>query len=400
MGQDRYTIISADCHAGADIRHYKDYLDSRFHDDFEAWAASFVSPFSDLLDPSRVRNWDNDVRQSELENDFQAAEVVFPNTVPPFFPTGQLVVRPPASGVEHEQRQAGLTAHNRWLADWCGELPGRRAGLAQIFPNDIDAAVREIEWAAANGLKGILFSAIPPDAGVPALWHPVYDPVWAAAQATGLPIHQHGGAGIPDIEGAPGRNMLMLMEVPFFANRSLWHLIIGGVFDRFPALKFVMTEQAVGWVPDILDKMDFYWQLMSSVGRVGEMPADADLVPEKPSFYFHRNCWMGASMPSPDEADAIKALGIDRVMWGSDYPHREGTYPYSLEALQHSFHKWDEADLRLLLAGTAAELYGLDLDALEALDIGPLVADVATPLAATPDDSFSMAFSRRRGLTR
>jgi predicted TIM-barrel fold metal-dependent hydrolase len=399
MGHDRYTIISADGHAGADIPAYKQYLEARFHDEFEAWAATFVNPFTDLEDPSRVRNWDNDVRQAELEADWQAAEIIFPNTVPPFFPTGQLVVRPPAGGLEHEQREAGLTAHNRWLADWCAQLPGRRVGLAQIFPNDVAAAVSEIEWAAENGLKGVLFSAIPPDAGVPALWDPIYDPVWAAAQDLGMPINQHGGAGIPSIDGAPGHNMLMLMEVPFFANRSLWHLILGGVFERFPGLKFIMTEQAVGWVPEILAKMDMYWQLMAGVGRVGELPADADLLPHSPSTYFRRNCWMGASMPSPDEAAAIKVLGVDRVMWGSDYPHKEGTYPYSLEALQHSFHDWDEADMRLLLAGTAAEIYDLDLAGLAALEIGPLVTDVATPLAEKPTDTFSMAFSQRRGLT-
>lgn len=396
MAQDRYTIISADCHAGADIPAYKHYLESQYHDDFEAWAAAYVNPFSDLEDPTRVRNWDNDYRQRELEADHQVAEVVFPNTVPPFFPTGQLVVRPPASGLEHEQRQAGLKAHNRWLADWCAELPGRRAGLAQIFPNDVDTAVAEIHWAKENGLKGILFSAIPPDAGVPPLWHPVYDPVWAAAQETGLPINQHGGAGIPDIEGAPGRNLLMLMEVPFFANRSLWHLIIGGVFERFPGMRFVMTEQAVGWVPDVLARMDTYWNLMATVGRVGEMPADADLIPHSPSTYFQRNCFMGASMPSPDEAEAILKLGVDKVMWGSDYPHREGTFPYTLESLQHSFHDWDEADLRKLLAGNAAQVYDIDLAPLEELPIGPLVADVATPLAEKPTDTHSMAFSQRR----
>jgi predicted TIM-barrel fold metal-dependent hydrolase len=396
MGQDRYTIISADCHAGADIPDYKNYLASKYHDDFEVWAAGYENPFTDLEDPTRVRNWDNNYRQRELEGDLQSAEVIFPNTVPPFFPTGQLVVRPPASGLEHEQRQAGLTAHNRWLADWCQELPGRRAGLAQIFPNDVETAVAEIHWAKENGLKGILFSAIPPDSGVPSLWDRSYDPVWAAAEETGMPINQHGGAGIPDIEGAPGRNMLMLMEVPFFANRSLWHLIIGGVFDRYPSLKFVMTEQAVGWVPDVLARMDMYWNLFVANGRVGEMPAPPDLIPQAPSFYFQQNCWMGASMPSPDEADAIKTLGVDKVMWGSDYPHKEGTYPYTLESLQYTFHDWDEADLRKVLGETAAEIYDLDIEALVPLGIGPTVQEVATPLAAKPTDTYSMAFSPRR----
>ena len=107
MAQDRYTIISADCHAGADIPDYKAFLPAKYHEDFEAWASSYVNPFLDLEDPTRVRNWDNDYRQRELEGDLQSAEIVFPNTVPPFFPTGQLVVRPPASGLEHEQRTAG-----------------------------------------------------------------------------------------------------------------------------------------------------------------------------------------------------------------------------------------------------------------------------------------------------
>ena len=83
-------------------------------------------------------------------------------------------------------------------------------------------------------------------------------------------------------------------------------------------------------------------------------------------------------------------------MWGSDYPHREGTYPYTLESLQHSFHDWDEADLRKLLAGTAAQVYDIELAPLEELPIGPAVADVATPLAEKPTDTHSMAFSQRR----
>ena len=190
--------------------------------------------------------------------------------------------------------------------------------------------------------------------------------------------------------------MLMLMEVPFFANRSLWHLIIGGVFERFPELRFVMTEQAVGWVPDVLARMDVYWGMFTQNGRVGELPAPPDLIPREPSYYFHRNCWMGASMPSPDEADAILRLGVDRVMWGSDYPHKEGTFPYTLESLQHTFHDWNEADLRKVLGGTAATVYDLDLAELSSLDIGPTVEQVATPLAETPTDTHSMAFTPRR----
>ena len=394
MERDRYTIISADCHAGADLLGYKDHLETRWHDDFEEWAAGFENPFSDLKDPNRVRNWDNEVRQRDLEADGQVGEVVFPNTVPPFFPSSSLVTRPPATAAEFERRWAGLQAHNRWLAGWCEDLPGRRAGLVQIFPNDVAAAVAEVEWGAENGLKGVLFPAVPPDSGVAPMWSDVYDPLWAACQETGLSVNQHGGTGLPDIEACPARNFLMLMEVPFFANRTLWHMILGGAFERFPALKLVMTEQMVGWVPAVIAKMDAFWEMFRTGGHVGEMPAGAELLPHSPGTYFRRNCYLGSSFPSPDEAEAMRTIGIERVMWGSDYPHREGTFPDSVASLRHVFHDWDVDDLELVLGRTAAEVYGLDFEQLSGIGIGPTVDEVAEPITELPDNP-SMAFGRR-----
>ena len=81
-------------------------------------------------------------------------------------------------------------------------------------------------------------------------------------------------------------------------------------------------------------------------------------------------------------------LGIDRMMWGSDYPHDEGTFPFTTEHLRQVFHDWPEADVRAVLAGNVAEVYGFDLDALApaAARLGPTVAEVATPLDRLPAD--------------
>ena len=131
---DRYTVISADGHAGADLLDYKPYLPQRWHDDFERWAAAYVNPFADLLAPTAYRNWDSARRLEEHEADGIVAEVLFPNTVPPFFAQSNLTALPP---VEHEydQRWAGLQAHNRWLADFCARGPrapgGHCADLSQ-----------------------------------------------------------------------------------------------------------------------------------------------------------------------------------------------------------------------------------------------------------------------------
>src|SRR5262245_13291663 len=91
----RYTVISADCHGGGSIGVYRPYLEARYHEDFDAWRAGFDNPYPDLEGESAARNWDSDRRLAELEADGVAAEVIFPNTIPPFFPTPSLLNQPP-----------------------------------------------------------------------------------------------------------------------------------------------------------------------------------------------------------------------------------------------------------------------------------------------------------------
>ncbi|MFD7943984.1 amidohydrolase, partial [Streptomyces sp. NPDC059744] len=139
MSRERYTVISADCHAGADLLDYKPYLEAKYHDDFDAWAAAYVNPYADLLADTADRNWNSARRLAAGGADGIVAEVVFPNTIPPFFPSASLMA-PAPSPQEYEQRWAGLRAHNRWLADFCADAPGRRAGVAQILLDDPAAA--------------------------------------------------------------------------------------------------------------------------------------------------------------------------------------------------------------------------------------------------------------------
>lgn len=95
---DRYTVISADCHAGADLLDYRPYLERQYHDEFDAWAATYVNPYEDLLADTADKNWNSERRLAELEEDGIVAEVVFPNTIPPFFPSGSLMAPAPDPG--------------------------------------------------------------------------------------------------------------------------------------------------------------------------------------------------------------------------------------------------------------------------------------------------------------
>jgi hypothetical protein len=180
---DRYTIITADSHCGGSHAQYREYLDSKYHDDFDAWRGRYKNPFKDLRDNRRARNWDTEVRWQQQEADGVVAEVLFPNTVPPFFPSFVLFARPPKPE-EYEHRLAGIRAHNRWLVDFVAECPERRAGIGQIFVNDIDDAIKDLRFIKKHNLRGgALMPTIPPDVTwLKPLYSKAYDKVWAEMQ--------------------------------------------------------------------------------------------------------------------------------------------------------------------------------------------------------------------------
>jgi predicted TIM-barrel fold metal-dependent hydrolase len=393
---DRYVVISADCHAGGSIDAYAEYLDPAHRDDFEAWRGAYSNPFRDLQGDSRTRNWDSDRRFADLEADGQVAEVVFPNTVPPFFPTGMLVARPPTAQ-DLELRWAGLRAHNRWMADWCAEHPDRRAGVAVVFLNDVDAAVAEARWAAEHGLRGgIMVPAVPDDTDIEPLYSKSYDPLWRTCEELGLIVNHHAGSGHPDYGEHAASQFMWAIETEWFAHRPFWQLVMSGVFERFPDLRFVLTEQGCAWLPSTLAMLDGM-HLAASTGRMGELRMDPDAnLSMPPSEYFRRNVWVGVSFPGPREAAAMQKLGLDRVMWGSDYPHHEGSTPFSRELLRRSFADWSSGELDQILNRTAADLYGFDVATLEtrAAVVGPSAAELAVPLDRIPRGATSPGFYR------
>ena len=161
---DHYVVITADSHAGGSHAQYREFLDPKYRDDFDAWREKYKNPFKDLKDTDlRIRNWDGELRDQQQNDDGIVGEVIFPNTVPPFFPNFVLFAEPPTPE-EYEHRHAGIQAHNRWLADYCSQKPEARAGIGQIFLNDVDDAIADVQWCKENGLRGgVLVGSVPPD---------------------------------------------------------------------------------------------------------------------------------------------------------------------------------------------------------------------------------------------
>jgi hypothetical protein len=151
---DRYTVITADSHCGGSHAQYREYLDPKYHDDFDAWRGKYKNPFKDLRDNRRARNWDSDVRWQQQESDGVVAEVLFPNTVPPFFPSFVLFAAPP----NPEEIRTSPRGHSRAqpLARRLrsANVPERRAGIGQIFVNDIDDAIKDLRFIKKNGSAG------------------------------------------------------------------------------------------------------------------------------------------------------------------------------------------------------------------------------------------------------
>jgi predicted TIM-barrel fold metal-dependent hydrolase len=402
---DHYVIITADSHAGGSHQQYREYLDPKYRDDFDAWREKYKNPFKDLKDTDlRVRNWDGELRDSQQNADGIVGEVIFPNTVPPFFPSFVLFAQPPKAD-QYEHRHAGIQAHNRWMADFVAEKPAARAGMGQIFLNDLDDAIADVAWCKEHGLRGGVLVASPPPTcdWLTPLYDPYYDPLWRTCEELEVPVNTHSGAGGPAYKPAPAMPIVHVLEMPFYSQRALVYPTVGGVFERFPKLKFVLTEAGCAWIPGVLAHLDATMAMLRT-GKTGEMRFQGETVPPKSATeYFRQNCYIGVSQPRPgDVAAAVGPVGLERVMWGNDYPHEEGTYPFTREHLRQVMGHLPPEQMQQFVAGTAATVYGFDLDALRpAADrFGPTVGELAEPLVELPDDANEALRRSARELAR
>ena len=388
--QTPYITIIADTHGGAPIDTYRDYLDPKYREDFDAWRGAYRNPSKKHVGGKKTKNWDSAERRKDLAGDGVVGEVIFPNTVPPFYDKA-FHVSPPPRPEQYERWRAGSRAHNRWLAEFCAEEPERRAGIGLIHLNDVEDAIEDVRWIAEHGLRGgvLLPLPSPSDVHLAPLYAAKYDRLWAAIQDHGLVINQHSGQGSPEYGQEQGADALWVMEMPFFVQRGFCQLILGGVFERFPKLRYILTESGCAWAPGLMRQMDGIHMGMK-MGMMGEVDfKNAKVLDEPPSFYARRNCWYGASFPSPADIRGRDVVGVDRILWGNDYPHYEGCYPHSRENMRLAFHDVDEREVRMMLGENAAALYGFDLEALrpdaERIAITPEL--VRRPLEEIPESS-------------
>ena len=160
--------------------------------------------------------------------------------------------------------------------------------------------------------------------------------------------------------------------------------------ERHPNLQFVFTEQGTAWIPERLAILDYFFSRMrgesAAASQEVEWGEPVRKLSLQPSEYWARQCHVGSSFMRPSEVPLRHAVGLDRIMWGSDYPHREASFPFSREALRLAYADVDPVEVQAMIGKNAAALYGFDFDALTEVGarVGPTVAEIATPIA--PED--------------
>ena len=184
--------------------------------------------------------------------------------------------------------------------------------------------------------------------------HSDYNPMWDALQDIGLPVSTHSGTGTGEAIFAKierlGTGLGVTDNKVLQPMRAMADLIWGAVPQRYPQLRFVVVEGGIGWVASLLGFMDHWWN-----DHRHWMEPQLD---EAPSTYFKRQFW---ATFEDDRAGILtrELVGVDRLMWGSDYPHTEGTFPYSQEQIMRDFMGVPEAEVYQMVTGNAAQLYGL-----------------------------------------
>ncbi|HEY8217526.1 MAG TPA: amidohydrolase family protein [Acidimicrobiia bacterium] len=395
-----YVIISADCHAGPNAPVYRDYLDPEYRADFDEELAErerlieerrlFTGDeefqeewFGEDEDGNSLHEvglrggWDAATRDKELDNDGVCGEVVFPGpdavmgTMGAPFGAGfnPVATRSPAHLI------AGAQAYNRWGAELCQDSPDRRVGLI-VAPivDDVEGAIDEIRRAHGDGLRGGII--IPPRWGNhPSYTSTRYDPVWAVCEELSLPVHCHSGpAPHEDYGDAPGWMSVYGFETIFFTARPLWFMLMTGVFERFPRLKMAVTEAGCYWAADLLWRLDL---MATREHGMRKLVGATEPLHMLPSEYFDRNCAIGASNTRRRELERRYEIGVGNIMWGNDFPHPEGTWPYTRDFLKDRFWDIPVDETARILGLNQADFYGFDIEKL---------STVADRIAPTPAD--------------
>ena len=265
---------------------------------------------------------------------------------------------------------ATMAAYNDFIAEFCAHDPLRLKGIALVNIDDVADGVAEMQRSRDLGLAGAMITVLPPvDRPYD---HPGYEPLWAASVDLDMPLSMHVATGRQFASAAldDEPDVRQVTEAAFylqdhFVRKSLGEMIFGGVFERHPGLRVGSVEHEVGWIPFWLGQMDYTYTERPLRGDWHRF-ADPDT---RPSHFFERNCFV-SFQEDPVGVRLRDVFGVHTLMWGSDYPHTESTFPRSKAIVEEILAGVPDDEQAMIVRDNVAALYGFDVAALTARSIG------------------------------
>ena len=286
------------------------------------------------------RPGDPDLRAKELDRDGVDAEVIY----------GVLAAAAKLSDAEASAEM--LRIYNDFIIDFCKHYPDRMIGLACLPFGDVEAAAKEVHRVAKMGVKGVELSC---SWDMQPMWHPSWNPLWQAINETQLPLHFHTFPSVdPKLRAqVKGESLLALR----YSSICLFQMTLGSiltalvgaaVFERYPNFRVVFGESGIGWIPYVLDRMDYEYQDQYRDIKLKLLPSEYWRRQCRATFQFDR---IGTKL--------IEDMGVETLMWGSDYPHPDGIWPDSSEYIEKQFGHLPPEVTYKITCENAGKFYGL-----------------------------------------
>ena len=300
-------------------------------------------------DTMRPGSFDTKARLADLDADGIYAQVLYPSVTL----SGAKVY-----GQEPDLQKACVRAYNEWLAEFCEGSDGRLIGQGILPTTGVDDAIAETERALALGHRGVVISSFP-NGTLDASSED--DRFWAFAEEADLPVAVHigsflkgvGGGAIPQLDtlafmGTAGASKAGAHTIPVVCD-----LIFSGIFERFTALKLLLVEANIGWIPSLLEQVDDMFL------RYRWFTNGNEQMPTMPSRVFYRNFW-ATFMIDTVGIELRHRMNLGHLLWSTDYPHTGSDWPNNRVMIERNFRGVPRDEVRRMLHDNCKTLYHLD----------------------------------------
>jgi predicted TIM-barrel fold metal-dependent hydrolase len=336
------SVYSADSHVLVLDEDVLEHLPGKYHEAYLDLRGAHRRPGESRANPGQgpAGEWDPKARLADMDLDGVAGEVLYTD------PTGGAAFY----RLDAEVGLAAIQAFNSAALQFVAIDPSRLAVVNLLPLHDMGRAVAELQRIVAAGARAVQMPLYPVDAGLPPLSDQAYDPLWAAIGEAGLPVSLHvcppKGRGLAS-DPTPVRGIFQVMP-PIMMSQAMVELILSGIFVRHPAVRVVLVEAGLGWIPYMLDRLDHTSAKLDWESK--GMP------PGKPSDYWYRN--MAATFEEDQMGLSMRGrIGVDNLLWASDYPHYDSTFPHSMQAIDEEFATCTAEERTAMTRGNVARLY-------------------------------------------